>query len=365
MEIDFNSVSRRVEGLTHVGIFGSRVRGNNYIDSDLDLIFVGRSGTTDMSQISSEIAEIEKVPKADIYYINRESVEIVQPNPKVTTMSLEFKQLWMKEGETAIKPKFQDIDTGLFCCFLEFERLKNIKIFEEKEPTHDYIKKMPGGRRAFDEIFWLGRLVEERLGHKTEPHRFQEHLSIITLKSKTAALIRTEEPSELQIHTSKMMPHLDRHIFDLECMLAPNLSTVSGRGPNAVQALSKPIYRALTSTDPNELTDLYKAHIGNLSNQESWLVLYAVAFNSSIDAATASKIAKLDEPKLFDMEIKKQLLENRSIKDPKFREVLEVLTNDKSKLIRLYANIRISPEYLDTFKEPYKTYLKKNVNHIL
>ena len=145
--------------IKYIGLFGSRSRGNNFLNSDVDLVLLGTL-SEDIKEIEDKAVLEFNAPKADIYLLKRESIEHPTVNPKTVTMGLDLIELYRDKDENEVSLNIGELDSKWFCSFLEYERLRTLEIFYDKEATPDYIKKMPGGRRSYDEIIWLSKLAK-------------------------------------------------------------------------------------------------------------------------------------------------------------------------------------------------------------
>ena len=103
----------------------------------------------------------------------------------------------------------------------------------------------------------------------------------------------------------------------------------------------------------------------DLENQSSWLIQYALAFNSFISEEIAEKIASAQRANLFDYEIKKSLLQNRAIKNRRSSKIVEILSDDKNPIVKIYANLIRDSNYIQNFQINQRRFLRDNVNHIL
>lgn len=349
-------IKQSVEGVTHIIMCGSRARNNHFVDSDIDLLLVGNfkffEKISETSSIAMEISSLEGIPKVDICKLTREHLECPSINPKYTTLQLEFKQLWKRDEESDIKA-CREMDPSLLCSFLEYERLRNIEIFKNKELSTEYIKKMPGGRRSYDEMFWLNKLAKGDTNVYDKEMANHQNLvrSCVTDFTTSKAM-------------SKMAPKLDKKIFDIECSFIPKLRESEIRGDAVLYNLFPKLYRAYSSSNPDELDALYSDN-KDLKNPSSWIAQYAIAFNRFIGTETAHRIASTNRKECFDYEIKKSIIQNRAANEPRFKNILEILSKDDHPLVSLYANIKLDPKYIETLPENYRNFVKHTISHIL
>ena len=337
--------------IKYIGLFGSRSRGNNFLNSDVDLVLLGTL-SEDIKEIEDKAVLEFNAPKADIYLLKRESIEHPTVNPKTVTMGLDLIELYRDKDENEVSLNIGELDSKWFCSFLEYERLRTLEIFYDKEATPDYIKKMPGGRRSYDEIIWLSKLANWNIDL---PLELKDHLSRIKF-----GVLNRDWKEEI----SRQKISLDRIIFDLECSLVDGLYKSMSRGDSALDYLSNELARTLRSTNPKELEKIYSKNI-DLKNQNSWLIQYVLAFNSLIPEEIAEEIASAQRANLFDYEIKKSLLQNRAIKNRRISKTVEILSEDKNPIVKTYANLIRDPNYVQNFQINQRRFLRDNVNHIL
>ena len=283
-----------LKSISHVCIFGSRSRGVSTDHSDLDLVFVGDYSES-LKDLISVITKEEKVPHVDLYILPLNKIQEVSVNPKVTTIQIDLKQIWKRSGHSQISSPSL-ISLRIFCTFLEYERLRNKSIFKDRAMTQDYLKKMPGGRRSFDELVWLSRLCGK------QPFFTQEekiYLRSLQLGSVSGGLF------------DFWALNLDKSVLSLESRLYPSLKPFE-RGEDVLRELSSSVYVAYKTSDALELRQLFEKN-SSLEIPEAWLVQYAISFNPCIPPDLALRIAVNNQPELFDYEIKKGLLQNRAI----------------------------------------------------
>ncbi len=211
---------------------------------------------------------------------------------------------------------------------------------------------MPGGRRSYDEISWLSKLASRKIDL---PLELKDHLSRIKL-----GVLNRDWREEI----SRQKISLDRIVFDLECGLVEGLYKVISRGDSALDYLFPELAQPLRSTNSKELEGIYYQNI-DLENQSSWLIQYALAFNSFIPEEIAEKIASTQRANLFDYEIKKSLLQNRAIKNRRFSKTVEILSEDKNPIVKTYANLIRDPNYIQNFQINQRRFLRDHINHIL
>ena len=261
-------------------------------------------------------------------------------------------ELYRDKNENEVKLDLREFDFRWFCAFLEYERLRNLKVFEDKEATPDYIKKMHGGRRSYDEITWLSKLANINI---ELPLELKDHLARIKL-----SILNRNWRDEV----SQRAASLDKIVFNLESHLIDGLFKTGSRGNIALDYLSTELAQTHNSVNPIELEEIYSRNI-NLESQNSWLIQYALAFNSFIPEEIAEKLVLTQKPNLFDYEIKKSLLQNRAIKNRKFSRIMEILCEDKNPIVKTYANLIRDPNYIQNFQINQRRFLIDNTNHIL
>ncbi len=337
--------------IRYIGLFGSRARKNNFLNSDIDLVLLG-SIKQDLKEMGDKIALYFGAPKADIYLVKRESIEHPTVNPKTITMGLDLVELWKNKDENEVRLNIGEINPIWFCAFLEYERLRTLNIFGNKKPTYDYVKKMPGGRRSYDEISWLSRLAKRDINLHSQ---LEDHLSRI--KSE---MLNVDWNKEI----NKQANLLDKVIFNLECSLIKGLNSIGFRGDPALNYLFPDLKLAFCSSDPIELERLYDKN-QNLGSQDSWLIQYGLAFNNYLLPHITEKIALMQRADLFDYEIKKSLLQNRVIKKTDYSKTLEILCEDNNQIVRRYANIVRDPSYIQNLPAYQRKFLRDNINHLL
>ncbi|MGM0582941.1 MAG: hypothetical protein ACQETL_19850, partial [Bacteroidota bacterium] len=272
-------------------------------------------------------------------------------NPKTSTMGLDLRELYRSPSFEEVSFDVSVVDTRTFCTFLEYERLRNIEIFSKKELTLDYMKKMPGGRRSYDEMIWLSKLAgQDQPLDKT----LQQHLHNLRRKTIDAALGES---------ITQYSGRLDEIVLALEKELIPGLNSFQERGIRVLGHLSPEVEHARSATESNEINECYKAH-QEMESPVSWLTVYATAFNPHIGEETADKIASMDRKEAFDVELKKSLLQNTSIRKEKHKGTLTKLAEDRDALVRTYAEIVRNPNYLKTLPANTKRFLEENTNHL-
>jgi predicted nucleotidyltransferase len=301
--------------------FGSHARENTGVFSDFDFaILTNGDFTPDI--ITTELKR-NYPGKIDIYVIDINSLKQIV-NPKVFTMYLDAKYLWRKDN---FKLKLT-YSQQLFLAFLEVERLRNIQIFSQKEITSDFEKKYPGGRRSYDEIWWLQKIIG-----------LSDKIKKIPVSKKDDFLSASKKYDTIYLELLKSINILS-----------------SSRGLELLEILDSDIKHAFTATH-NLDRAFTKAKL--ISSSKDWLVLYALAANIHLDSQTAIDIANLHVKHVFVHEIKKNLLQNITVKHNK--ELLKILQEDSHQLVKLYANLLIDPALI----AKQSSFIKNNVNHIL
>lgn len=272
-------------------------------------------------------------------------------NLKTLTMGLDLQELYRSSDFGEVHFDATAIDSKTFCAFLEYERLRNLEIFSEKELTLDYMKKMPGGRRSYDEIIWLSKLGDQNY---TLDEDLQQHLH--NLRRKTIG-------DALGDSITQNSERLDEIILDLESGLIPELGPFQQRGSRVLGYLSPEVEFAKSSTDASDLDACFERHQA-MTDSVSWLTIYAIAFNPHIGQETADKIASMNRKETFDVELKKSLLQNKSIRERKHDDTLTRLTEDRDVLVRTYAKIVRNLNYLKTLPANARKFLEENTNHL-
>lgn len=342
---------RRTEpGVEYIGLFGSRARGVHFLDSDIDLILSGNISSS-KEKLRRLVEENCEVPKADIYVLERKHMTCSPINPKISTMGLDLKELYRSPYFEEVRFDVAAVDAKAFCAFLEYERLRNLEIFSEKELTLDYMKKMPGGRRSYDEIIWLSKLGGQ--DHSLDEN-LQQHLH--NLRRKTIDV-------DLGDSITQYSERLDEIALTLEKELISGLESFQARGSSVLGYLSPEVELARSATEASEISDCYEEHRA-MKGPVSWLTIYAAAFNPHIGEEIADQIASMDRKEVFDVELKKSLLQNRSIRERRHRRTLTKLTEDRDALVRTYAKIVRNPNYLKTLPANTKKFLEENTNHL-
>lgn len=272
------------------------------------------------------LCELNKLyqKKIDLKIINIKMLPHWKLNPKTYTMFLDKIYLWKRNFNLRL-----DYPTKLFILFLEIERYRNKMIFEGKKMTKDYVKKMPGGRRSYDEIVWLNKILNK------------DSIPIVkkNITSKNDLI--------------KASKYYDFMYFKLLKKLNINYST---RGKDLIYHLDTEIAEFLLDTT-NHLKKFIS--VKDLSTERKWLSMYALSANNNLNPKVGIKISKLDIKNVFVDEFKKNLLQNTKVKFNPI--ILKNLSKDKNPLIKLYSSLILNP----SLREKQSSFIKDNINHIL
>ncbi len=326
------------------GYFGSYARATQIENSDIDFAFFVKDFKKPIHfTFNDEIKTLKK----DFFILPISLLSLPIINPKSVTMFLDLQFIF---NPTNIKPS-PFFDEKLFIAFLELERLKNISIFANKKVDSLYLKKMPGGRRTLDELIWLDKI----LLRKNIPSLYnKKHITTYLQKIKN-------------IYTKKEMNKLSD---ELDFFILQQINTITGidstsRGDVLLQTLNRSIFEAFISNNANLLEKLFVLALEEKTMQ-NWLIIYALASNPNITFNIAKTIVSLTSNSYFVYEFKKGLLQNKSLKEKNyFNVLLKKLQNDSNSLVRTYSSILLDNNYLDSLPEEIRIFLKKNISHIL
>jgi len=349
-------LNQEFPGLIGLGAFGSRIRagGVHFPSSDLELLALLEVAPAcqkpySTTELRIRLAQIAGVPSVDLKLVPKDTFMKPMYDPKQFSMALEIQFFYGASDIPTADPRTL-YDPRDFITFLEYERLRNIDIFSPREADAHFLKKMPGGRRSFDEIYWLS-MITGQVSTQELPLALQTHL--YDLRQGVGG-------EDMRHRILAAQPALDARALQLERVVCPELEQ---RGQHAVSLLSPRIYESFASNDPERLARIY-SDAASLGTPHDWITVYALSFNKALPLETAMMIATGKDTGRSEHSFRKLLLQNRAAGTPRFREVVATLKNDPHQLVRMYACVRDNPSYLSGIAPSDREFYTHMTSHI-